>query len=123
MARSKWTTIDIRKHILGYEISPLLDNKTCKVVNCLRCFGTGMSAFRFPKKGKEEEEEEINIRKHNKIPNSKMLTYHWVPWKCKPYLRVTLMCAYLKKEQGRYTQNQHRPKINTMYHMYTFGST
>ena len=33
--------------IPGYEISSLLDRKTCQVVNCLLCFGIGigMSAF------------------------------------------------------------------------------
>jgi hypothetical protein len=29
----------------GCEISYLPDKKTCKVVNCLLCFGVGMSAF------------------------------------------------------------------------------
>ena len=31
--------------IPDYEISSLLDEKACQVVNCLLCFGAGMLAF------------------------------------------------------------------------------
>jgi hypothetical protein len=38
----------------GCEISSLLDTKkTCKMVNCLKCFAVGLSAFCLPKKEKE----------------------------------------------------------------------
>ena len=29
----------------GYDISSLLDIKTCEVINCILCFGARMSAF------------------------------------------------------------------------------
>jgi hypothetical protein len=43
----------------GCEISSLLDGKNCQAVNCLSCFGAGMSAFCL-EKGKEKEKEVLH---------------------------------------------------------------
>ena len=40
----------------GCEISSLLDGKTCQVVNCLLCFGAGLSAFCLKKKKKKRKQ-------------------------------------------------------------------
>ena len=40
---------EVGSSIPGYEISSLLDKKTCHVVNCLLCFGVGLSAFSLKK--------------------------------------------------------------------------
>jgi hypothetical protein len=39
--------------IPDYDISSLLDIKTCQVVNCLLCFGAGLLVFYLKKKRKE----------------------------------------------------------------------
>jgi hypothetical protein len=46
---------EVGSSIPGYEISSLLENKTCQVVNCLLCFGVGLSAFCLKKKRKVVE--------------------------------------------------------------------
>jgi hypothetical protein len=43
--------------IPGWEISSLLDRKTCKVVNYLLCFDVGLSTFCLKNKEKEKEKE------------------------------------------------------------------
>jgi hypothetical protein len=42
----------------GCEISSLLDRKNCHVVNCLLCFGTGMSAFCLEKEKKRKDKNQ-----------------------------------------------------------------
>ena len=46
---------EVSDSIPGCEISSLLDKKTCQVVNCLMCFGIGMSAFCLIKKRKRKK--------------------------------------------------------------------
>ena len=53
MTREENFKEEVDSLILGCEISSLPHGKTCQVVNCLMCFGTGLSAFCFNKTMKE----------------------------------------------------------------------
>ena len=49
---AKYVKEEVGSLILGYEIPSLPDEKTCQMVNCILCFGTGMLAF-YLKKNKK----------------------------------------------------------------------
>ena len=64
--------------IPGYEIFSLLDRKPCQVVNCLLCFGPGLSTFCLKEKEKQyemcmhDQDKTSEKKSSKKIGNSKL---------------------------------------------------